>query len=196
MRSPFLTDRLLIRDVVEADAELMFELDSDPEVMRYIGPRLGTDASWYRNRIRTKFIPQQVHPWRGVRVVFDRVGGDYLGNVSIRPANESPEAQALGWNRSGEVEIGFRFCRLSWGRGIATEAVSPLIEIAIADPSTTAIVAYADVSNVASLRVLQKLGLERIGEVLLPESSEPTIKLSRPNKDNGFEKDSFQPLYD
>ena len=35
MREPLLTERLLIRDVTEADAELMFHLDSDPNVMRY-----------------------------------------------------------------------------------------------------------------------------------------------------------------
>ena len=180
MREPLLTKRLLIRDVTEADAELLFDLDSDPEVMRYIGPQVASDSSWYRDRIRTKFIPKQAHPWHGVRVVFDRISGDYLGNVSVRPANESPDAQALGWNRAGDIEIGFRFHQLAWGRGIATEAAKPLIEIALTDPATKAVVAYADISNVASLRVLQKLGLARVDEVLLPGESEPTVKLSRP----------------
>ena len=179
MREPLLTDRLLIRDVAEADAELMFDLDSDPEVMRYIGPQLASDASWYRDRIRTKFIPKQAHPWHGVRVVFNRISGDYLGNVSIRPANESSESQALGWNRTGEIEVGFRFHQSTWGRGIATEAAKPLIDIALADSTTEAIVAYADISNVASLRVLQKLGLSHVGKVLLPGEREPTVKLAR-----------------
>jgi RimJ/RimL family protein N-acetyltransferase len=49
----------------------------------------------------------------------------------------------------------------------------------LADPATTAIVAYADAGNVASLRVLQKLGLDRVGEVLLTGASEPMVKLSR-----------------
>ena len=179
MREILLTDRLLIRDVTEADAELMFELDSDPVVMRYIGPQVANDASWYRDRIRTKFIPKQAHPWHGVRVVFSRTGGDYLGNVSVRPANESPDSQTLGWNRASDIEIGFRFHQSAWGRGIATEAAKALIEIALADPTTKAIVAYADTSNVASLRVLQKLRLARVEEVLLPGESEPTVKLSR-----------------
>ena len=180
MRDSLLTERLLIRDVTEADAESMFELDSDPAVMRYIGPRLASDTAWYRDRIRTKFVPQQTHPWHGVRVVCDRTSGDFLGSVSIRPANESPDADPLGWTRADEVEIGFRFRRSVWGRGVATEALKPLIAIALADPTTAAIVAYADKSNAASLRVLQKLGLDRVGEVLLTGSSEPTVKLSLP----------------
>jgi RimJ/RimL family protein N-acetyltransferase len=147
MRKSFLTDRLFVRDIAEADAEFMFNLDSDSEVMRYIGPRLASDASWYRDLIRTKFVPQQMHPWHGVRVVFDRESGDFLGSVSIRPASASKDAQALGWNRADEIEIGFRFRRSVWGRGVATEAVEPLVAIALADPATTAIVAYADASN-------------------------------------------------
>jgi [ribosomal protein S5]-alanine N-acetyltransferase len=179
MRESFLTDHLLLRDIAEADAELMFDLDSDPEVMRYIGSQLANDASWYRNLIRTKFVPQQTHSWHGVRVVFDRMSGDFLGSVSLRPASTSKDAQALGWNRSDEIEIGFRFRRSVWGRGVATEAAKPLVAIALADPTTKAIVAYADMSNVASLRVLQKLGLEPVGEVLLTGTSEPTVKLAR-----------------
>jgi [ribosomal protein S5]-alanine N-acetyltransferase len=179
MREPFLTDRLLLRDITEADADLMFDLDSDPEVMRYIGSRLANDASWYRDLIQMKFVPQQTHSWHGVRVVFDRVSGDFLGSVSIRPATASKDAKALGWSRSDEIEIGFRFRQLVWGRGIATEAAKPLVAIALADPTTTAIVAYAEISNVASLRVLQKLGLEPVGEVLLTGTSEPTVKLAR-----------------
>jgi RimJ/RimL family protein N-acetyltransferase len=66
-----------------------------------------------------------------------------------------------------------------WGRGVATEAAAPLVQIALADPATTAVVGCALASNAASLRVLEKLGLERGGEVMLPETSEPTVKLAR-----------------
>jgi RimJ/RimL family protein N-acetyltransferase len=50
---------------------------------------------------------------------------------------------------------------------------------ALADAETTAVVACAMASNGASLRVLEKLGLTREGEVLLPGSSEPTVTLAR-----------------
>jgi RimJ/RimL family protein N-acetyltransferase len=41
------------------------------------------------------------------------------------------------------------------------------------------VVACARVGNVGSLRVLEKLGLERVGTVILPDESEPTVKLER-----------------
>jgi len=41
------------------------------------------------------------------------------------------------------------------------------------------VVACALAGNAGSLRVLEKLGLERVGEVMLPETSEPAVKLAR-----------------
>jgi RimJ/RimL family protein N-acetyltransferase len=182
MRHPLLTDRLIVRDITEADAELLFELDSDPEVMRYIGPRPANDVIWYRDRIQTAYVPHQKHPWRGVRIVLDRASGEFLGWVFVRPAVASPIARDIGWTEPGEEEVGYRFRRPAWGRGIATEAAIPLVQIAMADPATTAVVACARAGNAGSLRVLEKLGLERVDEVLLPETSEPTVKLARVNE--------------
>jgi RimJ/RimL family protein N-acetyltransferase len=179
MREPLLTDRLVLRDITEADAELLFDLDADPEVMRYI-PWRPPDVAWYRDRIRTVHLPQQSHPWHGVRIVLDRANGEFLGWVFIRPATESKSASELGWTRPGEEEIGYRFRRSAWGRGIATEAATLLLQIALADPATTAVVACALADNAGSLRVLEKLGLQPVGEVILTETSEHLVKLARP----------------
>lgn len=179
MREPLLTDRLLIRDITAADAELLYDLDSDPEVMRYVGSRPATELQWYRDRIRSVYLPQQAHPWHGVRTVFERATGAFLGWVFVRPALASRDALAMGWTGSGEEEVGFRYRRAAWGRGVATEAARPLVQIALADPATAAVVACAQVSNGASLRVLEKLGLVRVGAVTLPGASEPIVKLAR-----------------
>jgi RimJ/RimL family protein N-acetyltransferase len=179
MRIPLQTERLILRDVTEADAERLFELDSDPEVMRYIGPQPASDPAAYRERTRSVYIPWQAHPWHGVRMVHDRATSDFLGWVFIRPATASINARELDWTRDDEVEVGYRYRRCVWGRGIATEAAASLVQIALADPATTAIVACAMKGNEASLRVLEKLGLERVGETTLSESGETLVKLAR-----------------
>jgi RimJ/RimL family protein N-acetyltransferase len=179
MREHLLTDRLVLRDITEADAGFLFDLDSDPEVMRYIGPRPAPDVTSYLERTRTVHLPQQEHPWHGVRIVLDRASGEFLGWVFVRPATEAKCARELGWTRSDEVEVGYRYHRCAWGRGVATEAARPLVRIALLDPATTAVVAYALAGNLASLRVLEKLGLERAGEVVLPGASEITVKMAR-----------------
>src|SRR5262245_39727460 len=105
MREPLETGRLVLRDITEADAELLFDLDSDPEVMRYIGPRPAPDVGWYRERTRTVYVPHQAHPWHGVRLVHDRASGEFLGWVFVRPATGSWQARELGWTRPDEVEV-------------------------------------------------------------------------------------------
>ncbi len=179
MREPLLTPRLILRDVTEADAELLVELDSDPEVMRYIGAAPAPDPATYRERTRTVYLPWQAHPWYGVRLVLDRTSGEFLGWVFIRPATFTKDAIELCWTRPDEVEVGYRFRRSAWGRGIATEAARPLVELALNDPAVTAVVAAAMAGNTGSLRVLEKLGLKRVGEVLCPNAAEPTVKLAR-----------------
>ena len=179
MREPLLTDRLTLRDITEADAELLFDLDSDPEVMRYIGPRPASDVASYCDRIQTVYVPFQAHPWHGVRTVLNRATGEFLGWVFVRPATAAKHAREIGWTLTDEVEVGYRYHRSAWGRGIATEAAMPLVQIALEDPATSAVVACARADNAGSLRVLEKLGLERIGEVMLPEMSEPVVKLAR-----------------
>jgi RimJ/RimL family protein N-acetyltransferase len=179
MREPLLTDRLLLRDIAEADAELLFELDSDPEVMRYIGVRPADDVGWYRERTRTVYLPWQAHPWYGVRLVYERTSGEFLGWVFIRPATASMFAHELGWTRPDEAEVGYRYRRSAWGRGFATEAALPLVQSALADQATAAVVACALAGNTGSLRVLEKLGLARVDTLWLPGTNEPTVKMVR-----------------
>jgi RimJ/RimL family protein N-acetyltransferase len=179
MRVPLLTDRLILRDIDEKDASLLFDLDTDPEVMWYIGPWRAPDVGWYRDRIRSVYVPMQAHPWHGLRIVLDSARGEFLGWVFVRPAHLAKDARELDWTQPGEVEVGYRYSRSAWGRGIATEAATPLVQIALADSTITAIVAVAHAGNARSLRVLEKLGLERVGKVMLPDASEPLVKLAR-----------------
>lgn len=117
MREPLLTSRLILRDITETDAELLFDLDSNPKVMRYIGPRPAPAVADYRDRIRTVYVPWQAHPWHGTRMVLDRASREFLGWVFIRPATASRNAGDLGWTRPEEVEVGYRYHPSAWGRG-------------------------------------------------------------------------------
>ena len=177
MRHPILTPRLILRDIVETDAEPLFELDTDPVVMRYIGPRPADTVTAYRDRFRDVYQPWQSHPWHGLRIVLDRSSSDFLGWVFIRPATASKNACGLQWSNPSEVEIGYRYHRHAWGRGLATEAARPLLLDALADAETTGVVATAHIDNIGSLRVLEKLGLQRFETVTLPDIEGVIVKL-------------------
>ena len=74
------TPRLILREFTEDDAGELFALDSDPEVMRYIGPYQLPDVEAYRSRIRTLNIPYyKEHPGYGVWAALEKSAGAFLG---------------------------------------------------------------------------------------------------------------------
>jgi RimJ/RimL family protein N-acetyltransferase len=171
------TSRLALRrfTATDADAELVFELDSDPDVMRFIGPNRVPDAAAYRERIRTVWLPQDIHPYRGVFAIEDRVTGEFFGWVFLRPAKLYQFAVEAGWTRESDLELGYRLKRAAWGRGVATEASRALVGLAFEDPVVTAIVAAALKPNRASSRVMEKVGLSFVREFDIPGFSDPSV---------------------
>jgi RimJ/RimL family protein N-acetyltransferase len=149
---PFLeTERLILRRLVPADAELLFDLDSDPEVRRYVhagAPDL--------ERIRAEILP--------------RMCADYGADRGFWAAELKPEREFVGWfhlrpeDGSGDAEVGYRLRRAVWGRGLATEGVRALVDVALAEPATARVIAVTLVANGASRRVLEKVGFERAEE--------------------------------
>ena len=119
------------------------------------------------------YLPQQAHRG-GVDRSHARTSSGWL---FVRPATAS--RSLANWLTRPDEIIGYRYRRSAWGTGIATEAATLLVQIALADPATTAIVAHALAGNRGSLRVLEKLGLRRVGELVLTDTSEPTVKLAR-----------------
>ncbi len=152
------TERLVLRRLVPADAERLFELDSDPEVRRYVhaGP---PDL----DRIREEVLPRM---W-----AYD----DHDNNLGFCAAEEKPSRAFVGWfclrpekgrEGGGDPELGFRLRRQVWGRGLATEGARGLVAKALAEPETSRVVAVTLVENQAAQRVLEKVGFERIEEFL------------------------------
>ena len=170
------TPRLVLRRFTEDDADNLFALDGDPEVMRYIGPfRLdGPDA--YREQIRTRILPYYArYAGYGSWAAAAKGGGAFLGWFHLRPGLDSRFAAEAGY-RAGDVELGYRFLRAAWGRGYATEGACALVRRAFAEPETTRVVASALSGNVASLRVMEKAGLQRVGTFRLPGYEQCGVK--------------------
>jgi RimJ/RimL family protein N-acetyltransferase len=176
------TARLVLRRFAdtEADARLLFELDSDPEVMRYIGPFALPTVEAYRGLLRDRIIPSCAPgPPRGGWAAREKPTGDFLGWFFLRPAPAYLFAAEAGWTRDTDLEVGYRLRRAGWGRGLATEGASLLVGLGFADPTVTCIVAAALVTNLASCRVLEKVGLVRTGTFAIPGFADPSAKFAR-----------------
>jgi RimJ/RimL family protein N-acetyltransferase len=80
-------------------------------------------------------------------IVIEKATGDKIGWAGLRPV-EKP----------GAVDLGYRFQRDRWGRGYATEASIECLRYGFTDLNYEEMIAEADPRNVASVRVLEKLG--------------------------------------
>lgn len=172
------TERLTLRHFTDTDADgaALVELDSDPEVMRYIGSVAISDVAAYRERVRTVWMAHySVDPPRGAFALETKAAGEFLGWVFLRPATVYKFAAEAGWTRPTDLEVGYRLRRAAWGKGYATEAALALVRLALADPAVSCVVAAALVPNRASTRVMEKCGLSRVREFAIPGFDVPSV---------------------
>jgi RimJ/RimL family protein N-acetyltransferase len=171
------TERLTLRRFTDtdADAALVFELDSDPEVMRYIGPFRLPSAAAHRDRIRTVWLPQYTKPGRGCLAAFEKATGAFAGWFFVRPSPEYKFAREAGWTRASDLELGYRLRRAAWGRGLATEGAAMLLRLALADPEVTCVVSAALVTNRASWRVMEKIGMKHVRGFAISGFADPLV---------------------
>jgi RimJ/RimL family protein N-acetyltransferase len=172
------TERLWLRGFTDsdADAQLLFDLDSDPEVMRFIGPFGMPTAEAYRERIRTVWLPYySPHSSRGFWAIIEKDTEQFAGWCFLRPAIDYKFATEAGWTRPSDLELGYRLRRAAWGRGLATGASAVLVQCTLVDPAVTCVVAAALISNRASTRVMEKIGMTRVREFAMPGFAESGV---------------------
>jgi len=145
----FHTTRLHLRPLLADDLDDLLSLDNDPEVMRF----LNGGAPVSRQTMAAELLPDMLseadaHPGLGFWAVETRQDGGFAGWVSLR-AGVPPGAPA---------SLGFRLHRAVWGSGLATEGARVLIDHAFITLGLRELQATTYVDNVASQRVLKKLG--------------------------------------
>jgi RimJ/RimL family protein N-acetyltransferase len=145
------TPRLALRQFTEDDVENLFELNSDPEVMRYLTGGRPTP----RAEIRDTIIPFHLASYER----FDRLGtwaaqtretGEFLGWFHFRPGPDQDLSN---------VDLGYRLRRSAWSLGYATEGSRALIDLGFTELGVDRVFAHTMTVNTASRRVLEKCGL-------------------------------------
>jgi ribosomal-protein-alanine N-acetyltransferase len=172
------TERLLLRQFTEDDAESLFELDGDPEVMRPVGGAqyLLPDPDAYWERIRTAYFDYyRKYDWFGFSVAQEKRSAAFLGWFQLRPAPDFRFATEAQY-RLGEFDLGYRLRRAGWCKGYATEGSRGLIAKEFGEPGVESVVAMALLCNRASIRVIEKVGMKFVCQFAVPGFDQPGVK--------------------
>jgi RimJ/RimL family protein N-acetyltransferase len=148
--------RVVLRRFTLADLGPFVAYRSSPEVARF----QGWDAP-YPREAGERFVRQMMerHPdtpgeWFQFAVVL-RATGELIGDCAARPEAGDPR----------QVQIGFTIAPAQQGRGYATEAARSLLGYLFGARGKHRVAAACDARNIASARVLERLGLRREGHL-------------------------------
>jgi len=145
------TERLKLRRFTPADADHLFTLDSDPEVMRYLNGGTPTPRAVIEDQVLPRIIRDRPEPsGAGFWAAVEKSTGEFIGWFSLRP---------LPGSSPPDAELGYRIRRASWGRGYATEGATALIRVAFSTAGLERVHATTYEDNLASRRVMEKLGM-------------------------------------
>jgi ribosomal-protein-alanine N-acetyltransferase len=143
------TERLLIRPFELGDIEASYEMNLDPDVSKYTGD--GGVVS--KNEIKRRIVEDVFGDYekygfgrlavelKGVNKFIGFTGLKYLANIN-------------------EVDIGYRFMKEYWGKGIATESGKACIKYGFVTLGLNRIIGLVLPENLGSIRVLEKLGFK------------------------------------
>lgn len=141
----FESERLRFREFNYDDADNLYQLNLDPEVIKYTG-----DPPFESIETARLFIYNYK---------------DYKLNGFGRWAAElKTDGKFIGWSglkqiESHTVDLGYRFLKAEWGKGYATEAAMACLNYGFEKLAMMEIIARADKENLASLKVIEKLGM-------------------------------------
>lgn len=146
------TSRLILRAFTEEDIDPLHNILGEEDVLRYF-PNPNPPS---REKVE-KLISARLDHW-------EEHG---FGWWAIEPRSKK---QLIGWSgllflpETEEVEVGYLLDKAFWGKGLATEAAQACLQYGFKDFDMQSIVAIVHPENVASQRVIEKLGMSFVDE--------------------------------
>jgi RimJ/RimL family protein N-acetyltransferase len=127
------------------------ELDSDPEVMRYLSGRASTREEAEASHARRLAAAHKVD---GLGFWVGLVGDEFVGWWTLQPAHGPDQP-----DDPGVADLGYRLLRRHWRKGLATEGARELLRYGFDDVRLDRIIAQTLTVNAASRAVIERVGL-------------------------------------
>jgi RimJ/RimL family protein N-acetyltransferase len=142
------TERFGLVRMADGGQEKYYSLSCNENVMKFVtGYALTREES--DEMFRGFLLENTVDEHLGRYFIEDRLSGELIGAAKLDRVGD-------------EVEIGYRIHQAFWGRGIATEISIGLIRYAREKMGAKNVIAFVNIHNAASIRVLEKAGMENV----------------------------------
>jgi RimJ/RimL family protein N-acetyltransferase len=150
------TERLLLREFDEGDAEAFYVLGSDPAIIRYTGELGGgfADIGQARESLRARPLADYRRHGFGRWACVWKADGRVIGFAGLKYLVDLRE-----------VDLGYRLLPAYWGRGLATEAGRAVLDHGFTRLGLVRVIGLVEPEHRPSVRVLEKLGFAFAGMV-------------------------------
>ena len=145
------TERLILRTWTYKDADALFEICRDAEVMLHIGDRKPYESVEKAKEFLNWAVLYQLENGFCRWAVVEKSTGKIIGSCGFARREMK------------EAELGYLFAREVWGKGFATEAASACLDYGFKNLGFETIIALTDIEHIKSQNVLEKIGFTQRG---------------------------------
>lgn len=145
------TQRFILRELLPSDTDGMYALDSDPEVLKYLGNKpISTKqkAAETIEFVRQQYLDHGIGRW----AIICKENNEFVGWSGLKFVTVETNKHI------NYYDLGYRLLKKYWGQGIATETALASLDFAFNKLNLEEVFASAHIENAASNTVLQKIG--------------------------------------
>jgi RimJ/RimL family protein N-acetyltransferase len=155
----FETECLILRDFQNTDADDLFEIDSNPEVHKYLGNNPVKHIDQIReviNSVQMQYQQNGIGRW----AVIEKSSGKFIGWSGLKFIQDEKN------NHINFYDVGYRLHPDSWGKGYATESGRAALKFGFEVLGLTEVWGTCHEENIASKKSLEKCGLRFVDQIL------------------------------
>jgi len=148
------TERYNVRDIEDYDLEDMFDLDSNPNVHKYIGNQpisKPEEAEEIIKNIKRQYENFGVGRW----AIADKVTDEFIGWTGFKREEKLRPDRVY-------LDLGYRLREKFWGQGIAAETAKACLKYGFDTLNYKEVFACADINHLASNKILLKIGFQYV----------------------------------
>ncbi|OUL60639.1 GNAT family N-acetyltransferase [Flavobacterium sp. AJR] len=166
MSNLYQTPRIIIREFLPEEQQTFLDLFKDDEVTQYL-PQVSPERyEEMFSELLENYQKGNLSRW----AIFDTTNNNFIGMCVAR----------VFVHNTNQIEIGYVLSKEYWGKGIATEVCKGLTQYCFTNTDINEVVAITDLNNSGSQNVLQKVGFERLDNIIRDDEEIAYFVTKRP----------------